>query len=416
MLSQLDTVIGFVVVMSVVSLLIMVFTQMASSFLGLRGKNLADALEAMFHRLHPEIDPTVCQALVAEALTDPVISDSIFSMKKKGCFLLRVWPLTKLRRRWKLASAIRADELYDFLRAKAALATPAPDAAPDPKKAAPDAGPAAAVRIMASLGKGATAAAAAGTNPEMTQLEKWFNSAQDRAQQWFAMHARLATIAAALIAAFFLQLDTFELLQTLSSNPNVRAKLVAQTDALERQAEGVANQQVEPSVHKAAMDALRKRHSTLPSELDVLPDGRTLPQAEDWLEDKLQAHPDIPRLRAEYRREVQQAELAQSEKTFSRIEEDNAKTGLQLMPSPYPLTWNPAWSLSHWYAIVIPRADLAWSWPLRHLVGILMSAALLSLGGPFWFNLLSQLANLRTALADGIDKNPKQLPAPKTGT
>jgi hypothetical protein len=51
----------------------------------------------------------------------------------------------------------------------------------------------------------------------------------------------------------------------------------------------------------------------------------------------------------------------------------------------------------------------AGSWPLRHLVGILMSIALLSLGGPFWFNLLKQLSDLRPALADEVDKDPKQL-------
>jgi hypothetical protein len=36
----------------------------------------------------------------------------------------------------------------------------------------------------------------------------------------------------------------------------------------------------------------------------------------------------------------------------------------------------------------------------RHFLGIIAAGALLSLGAPFWFNLLSQLANLRTVLAN----------------
>jgi hypothetical protein len=36
----------------------------------------------------------------------------------------------------------------------------------------------------------------------------------------------------------------------------------------------------------------------------------------------------------------------------------------------------------------------------RHFLGIVAAAALLSLGAPFWFNLLRQLANLRTMLAN----------------
>jgi hypothetical protein len=38
---------------------------------------------------------------------------------------------------------------------------------------------------------------------------------------------------------------------------------------------------------------------------------------------------------------------------------------------------------------------------------MLASAALLSLGAPFWFNLLKALTNLRPALAQQVDKNPK---------
>ena len=59
MLQQLDTLKGFSVVMSIVSLLITIITQMISSLLGLRGSNLADGLEAMVYRIDPGLDGQV---------------------------------------------------------------------------------------------------------------------------------------------------------------------------------------------------------------------------------------------------------------------------------------------------------------------------------------------------------------------
>jgi len=52
-----------------------------------------------------------------------------------------------------------------------------------------------------------------------------------------------------------------------------------------------------------------------------------------------------------------------------------------LVPDPYPpfaSYWAPTW---------------------QHFWGTLASAALLSLGAPFWFNLLKDLSNLRPTLA-----------------
>src|SRR5437016_5323835 len=107
MLKQLDTLVGFAVVMSVVSVLITIITQMISSTLGLRGKNLADALEAMFLKLDPKLNEQVqglASQIADKVLTQPVISDSMLSISKK-------WPAI-----WKRASAIRPDELLDLLK------------------------------------------------------------------------------------------------------------------------------------------------------------------------------------------------------------------------------------------------------------------------------------------------------------
>lgn len=117
MLRQLDVLIGFAVVMTIVSVLITIVTQIISTTLGLRGKNLADALEVMMHKIDPSINQQVnnlAKQLSNRVLTHPVISDSILSMRTN--IFDRIPILSALRRRWKIASAIRADELLAILQ------------------------------------------------------------------------------------------------------------------------------------------------------------------------------------------------------------------------------------------------------------------------------------------------------------
>src|ERR1039457_4771139 len=84
MSTQFDTALGFIIVMSIVSLLIMVATQMWSAFFGLRGLNLADALETMLHKLAPEIHEDVCWQLSADVRPHPAISDATVSVRGPG--------------------------------------------------------------------------------------------------------------------------------------------------------------------------------------------------------------------------------------------------------------------------------------------------------------------------------------------
>jgi hypothetical protein len=76
MLHHIDTLIGFAVAMSVISLLITIVTQMVSALFGLRGRNLSDAIEAMAHRIDPEIDAHLsglAKKLADTILTHPLI-------------------------------------------------------------------------------------------------------------------------------------------------------------------------------------------------------------------------------------------------------------------------------------------------------------------------------------------------------
>jgi hypothetical protein len=509
MLTQLDTLIGFVVVMSIVSLLIMVGTQAVSSFLALRGKNLADGLEVLFHKIEPEIDASGCRQLIDDVLTSPVISDSMLRVRKAEGVFTKVLPFArKLRHGWIRATAIRPDELLEMLvkrangpygsmmdrlvamgaqvpsiqgaapealakataaiqLAVAALGTgtvpagAAPGDVPGAVKAALDAfaaaggvldqryPPAAAaidavnaewrkletdaerrtalaaemaanrITKIVAAADAAAGAAQAGLAAKASHFEKWFNSAQDRAQQWFSMHARVVTVIGAIVAAFVLQLDTVQMVRLLSANPDLRAKLVARADALERQAQAVSQPKVTPADQEVVLGKIRADHPgwDVPAGLDHIPGDEDLGQVVAGMTFMLGANEHTADILHAYEQGIQTLKFNGSLADLEGVLKDYNASTLELMPSPYPVASNPDWSshkLSSFPFLPWIQAKgeagqrIYWSWPLHHLVGILLSAALLSLGAPFWFKLLNQLSSLRPALADAIDNQPKQ--------
>ena len=81
------------------------------------------------------------------------------------------------------------------------------------------------------------------TTEAYDRFQRWFGSAQDRAEQWFQTHVRVVTIVCSICAAFILQLDIAEIYRQLRDQP----KLV---EALVKSAPGVLEQGskiVEPS-------------------------------------------------------------------------------------------------------------------------------------------------------------------------
>src|SRR5436305_6302422 len=82
MLTTIDTVIAFAVIMTVLSLLITIVVQMVSAALSLRGKNLADARAVTFQTIDPQLQGQA-HSLAAQILRDPIFSDSAWRPKNR---------------------------------------------------------------------------------------------------------------------------------------------------------------------------------------------------------------------------------------------------------------------------------------------------------------------------------------------
>jgi len=183
------------------------------------------------------------------------------------------------------------------------------------------------------------------------RFQRWFGSAQDRAEQWFQTHVRVVTIICSICAAFVLQLDTAEIFRQLRAEPKLAEALVKAAPGVVQKVGEVA--EPSPTPASGAHEQDRK-------------------------------------------------------KIFTDLQKDLEEAGFDIVPRPFFGRWNkdatPTWAR----AAYVPRPVAL---VLAHLVGILATAGLLALGAPFWFNLLKNLMSLRPALATLIEKRPTSAPA-----
>jgi len=451
MLDSVDTLIAFVLIMLVVSLLITIAVQMVASLLNLRGLNLLSGLDSTF----AVIDPTIGDGrmnLARFVLKGGLLSDSFLpnSFFQKWQNWPRFRKFLNWLNHWRHTSAARPDEIFDAIHRVAtgneykdsknptdqekilvqnakklltALGVQV-ESLPDALKTAADLGDAvknalaalpneslrtkaqeALDQVSSKLQVFETAAvriggsAAADIDAAYQKFHYWTCICEERAQQWLTMHTRILTIIFAFLFAFALQLDTVEIFELVSSNNAVRDKLVAQAGAAQAQ----------------AAKALGDDNIVLKDALADWTDQQTDPALKEALA-KVQADVKPTNTREEVRDKVTTAlngktpagsfdlsvndtatqKLDNQARHFKEVKADFDKTGFQLFPDGSRCRWGNggAW---HW-----------WSGSKGHRCGILFSIALLSLGAPFWYNALKNLTSLRSSVAQNISKEEEQ--------
>jgi hypothetical protein len=258
------------------------------------------------------------------------------------------------------------------------------------------------------------------TTQAYDRFQRWFGSGQDRAEQWFQTHVRAVTIAMAVLTAFLLQLDTVEIYRQLRDQPALTAALVKAAPGALEQGGTVLDPANTPAYQTYLLwlqkhplfplktlpsdgsdasyrDAIAKRIGEAPAQGGTnanaaAPDAAT---AKQWL--------------AEYDSLQPAGKLAFENARQSAVQDLQKQmdaAGFSLAPATFLGRWDseklPAWSA---------RIDPLAAHYLVHLIGVLMTAGLLTLGAPFWFNLLKNLMSLRPALAALIEKRPSSAPA-----
>ena len=413
MLTTIDTVIAFAVIMTVLSLLITLVVQMVSAAFSLRGKNLANALALTFQT----IDPTIgkyAHSLAAQILRDPIFSDSLWRTKNRSVdknaqkFIAAQRKLRDARLR-RPDDPNRADAISkataEVNTAKAAVTIP--DVTPNREKpwgfwAIPWGGP---MQIATAIRPG-----------EIYRVLQEMREMTPEEAQLLDIPGELPEKARGLIAALH-RLD----LPALESR--VKLKDIA-----------AAAKIFAPEQQTAVLGALGSFGATVERATTQAYDrfqrwfGSGQDRAEQWFQihvrmvtivaaivvsvflqldtveiyDKLRHEPKLVEALVksapgtlEQGAAVQgQVDANARDKAFADLKERMDSTGFELLPK----SWFARW----------PGEKLWW---VNHLFGLALSAGLLTLGAPFWFNLLKNLTNLRPAVATLVEKRPTSAPA-----
>ena len=437
-LKSFDVIIAFVTIVTICSLFVMIAVQMVSAALSLRGKNMANALSQTFQTVAPELKEKAHQ-LAQAILSDPLLSDSMWKDKHfdSTCDSAK-------KKQWsawlpsfsavKLATAIRPEEVLAALKKLADLQAPTAvaNAWDAQQKTLSDA----AIQLLGAIGlpdavakdkmsailtivdtvgddglKNALTNAVGDASGKVVsvihtvedRLTNWLNAAQDRAQHWFQTQTRNITIAASIVLAFVCQIDAVELFQFVGTDANARkalvdasAKIVAESgDALDDQ--GGLPARVAAAWNQSHADAViavnpawknvSEVQAAVQSEIGVTAKGDAA---------KVQAAMNAY---AELEKATVKAYFTAKVDNLKQLQSTLGATGFDLFPSG-GRRWNPQ-------GTGCPVFEWAY-W--KHLPGMLLFAGLLSLGAPYWFNLLKNMASLRPALAKLIGDESKTPP------
>jgi hypothetical protein len=363
MLQHFDTVMAFAAVMLGVSILVTVFTQMINAVLGLRGRSLLWGLETLLKTADPNFKEH------ARAIADKILRHPLLSHTAK-----------------RRATAIRKEELVPLLEEVVSQEeTPAVIASAfTPSEAKPIAG------VMANPGR--LRAKLKAPEQYIKEIERWFDSVMDRVSERFALRSRWVSVIISILLAFAFHLDAIALLQKLSSDNELRNSLIQSSSVLRDRANEVFA--LSTNAYAAAISSLKldQQESRL---LANPPAFLSAGQAENWIRTQIGDNARVAALIDEYNTQLQTILKERTGKLASVVDSlrvDYSRTRFELIPDPYP----------------------GLRYGFRELAGILIASTLLSLGAPFWYNVLSNLASLRPRVAQLMQKGRQDQKPPES--
>lgn len=360
MLQYLDMAIAFAAVMLGVSVLVTALTQVVNAIFGMRGRSLVWGLETLLKYIDPEFKEH------ARKIVEKILHHSLLSH-------------TAGRR----ANAVRREEFISLLE----------DAVSEENFK----GAIAAVDKQRQVFLETGVSFRFKTPDKYRQeLELWFDRVMDRVSERFALRSRWVSVGFAVLLASAFHLDSIALLEKFSTDVELRTSLVQSADALLGHAE--VAMALSSSAYTETIIRL-KANNEAAQGLGVPPELFTAAAARDWIRtqvgDSLQAAPLIQAYN-KILDTILREKIGHWVEVADSIRSDFNNARFQLIPQPYPgLHYQP-----------------------REILGIILSSILLSLGAPFWYNLLKTLSNLRPRVAQIIqrekdDEQQRANPAPK---
>jgi cell division protein FtsB len=209
------------------------------------------------------------------------------------------------------------------------------------------------------------------------KINGWFDQTMTRVTSRYALYARVITVMAAFAVAFTVQVDSLQLLSRLSTDSAFRDSLVKEAEAQQKQIDSLAQTKTTSKTSKTGTD-------------ETTETAQGAAQADHSFDATIQA--------ARKRRDEIQVDL-------DKLREPQ----LGVISNHFPNTWPYSFEEGKWN----------WFQEGQGFLGVLVTAMLLSLGAPFWYDALKDLLKLRPALAGKEEKEridrQEDTPAPTKG-
>ncbi len=219
-----------------------------------------------------------------------------------------------------------------------------------------------------------------------SDFNTWFDTIMNRSTDRFVKNTRIWTVVFAVLLAFGLQINSFDLLKNLSTNAELRAGLIQMADQTLTRADEVL---FTKSITVETLELISQNFEDFKNK--NIPTGLvTRSQGLGWLTDQFKDSLNFAKIKKAY------------EETFDKLTPQRlGKLGEQMYGLKDELEASRLVIFPENVSIYIDGWKLESFW--KQLPGILLSLILLSLGAPFWFNALRTLTSLRPILAGKTD-------------
>ena len=204
-------------------------------------------------------------------------------------------------------------------------------------------------------------------------LENWFEETMDRASGWYKKRTQRILFFIGLVLAASFNVNTIDIVKKLEKDPELRTELVTQADAFTK---------AHPNLDKELMQ--EKKEDVVMVQKDTT--GRTSLKTLDSLNE------------AQYEKDTAKRNMLVKQATeivTKDISSTNHILGL-------------GWTQKHFEEEIhqSPK-EIAVYFGLS-LLGWIITALAISLGAPFWFDLLNKMMQLRSSTTTGSDNNNSQ--------
>ncbi len=228
--------------------------------------------------------------------------------------------------------------------------------------------------------KGLLKALAVQTSEDITTLRKavevHFDAAMDRASGWAKRRSQLVTFIVSALLVLGANVDTVALTKQLSSNSQARERMLVAAEELLKRQENPTNEPPTKAGTKSDRPAESGVESSKGNAIPIPPKDKDISKVDE-------VDPSAKTL------DIAKQKTAEANAALAKAEKLLDSTGLQF-------GWKPDDPAN-------PKDPGGWC---AKIVGLLVSAFAISLGAPFWFDLLQRVMRVRLAGIKPGEKKP----------